>query len=102
MTLHSYKLCSAAGCQETIPLHMLMCAAHWRMVPSSIQSEIYRTLKAWKNDGPIRPYVRATLRAELAVAEKTQRSAAVIAAIRAALDKYSVAGGDRCDRMNRP
>lgn len=39
--------CAAAGCARQIPLHLLMCAPHWRMVPKPIQAEVYRTWRRY-------------------------------------------------------
>lgn len=37
--------CAATGCQKQIPLNLLMCMTHWRMVPAAIAREV---LKAWR------------------------------------------------------
>ena len=40
--LHS---CAAEACTKRIPSKLLMCLAHWRMVPAPLQREIYRTCR---------------------------------------------------------
>lgn len=42
MTIHH---CHALWCKAPCPPRMLMCAAHWRMVPKSLQDEVYRTVR---------------------------------------------------------
>lgn len=37
--------CSATGCQRAIPLNLLMCSDHWRMVPVACQREVWRTYR---------------------------------------------------------
>lgn len=38
--------CRVPGCRETIPLDMLMCRAHWRLVPKDRQRAVWRTWRA--------------------------------------------------------
>lgn len=33
--------CLATGCKKTLEVRFLMCAAHWRLVPSDVQREVY-------------------------------------------------------------
>lgn len=33
--------CAAPGCTKMISRSLLMCAPHWRMVPSAIQRKVY-------------------------------------------------------------
>lgn len=35
--------CHATGCEKEVPPRMLMCAAHWRMVPKTIQRRVWNT-----------------------------------------------------------
>lgn len=63
------KRCTALGCSCIIPSRMLMCARHWKMVPSLIQDQVYSSLRLWKNGLSVRPYVLACDRARLEVAE---------------------------------
>lgn len=44
MTVHTHN-CAATGCQKQIPLNLLMCMEHWRMVPAPIQRDV---LAAWR------------------------------------------------------
>lgn len=36
-------VCHATGCDVKVPPKMLMCLRHWRMVPRSIQREVWAT-----------------------------------------------------------
>ena len=47
MTTHTHG-CSATGCPKQIPLNLLMCMAHWRMVPAPLAREV---LDAWRGLG---------------------------------------------------
>jgi hypothetical protein len=42
MTTHTHN-CAATGCQKQVPLNLLMCMAHWRMVPAPTQREVLAT-----------------------------------------------------------
>lgn len=33
--------CAAKGCFQLVPRHMLMCSAHWALVPTAAQREVY-------------------------------------------------------------
>lgn len=35
--------CHAKGCERTVPPRLLMCARHWRMVPSELQARVWAT-----------------------------------------------------------
>lgn len=35
--------CKATSCQKQIPLDLLMCMTHWRMVPAPLAREVKRT-----------------------------------------------------------
>lgn len=37
--------CAAVGCQHDIPLHLLMCIDHWRMVPVALRREVTQTFR---------------------------------------------------------
>jgi hypothetical protein len=54
---------------------MLMCRDHWFRVPSWTREEVARTWAAWEQGGAgtLRLYVLATLRAQLAIAEKEEK-----------------------------
>jgi hypothetical protein len=62
------KKCFADGCNRRISRKLLMCPAHWAMVPRGIQEPIYATLREWQAGGSPRPYIQAITRARLAVA----------------------------------
>jgi hypothetical protein len=34
--------CHAQGCEKEIPPRLLMCLKHWRMVPLTLQAEVWR------------------------------------------------------------
>lgn len=36
--------CAATGCARLVPVHLLMCVDHWRMVPAVQQRSVFRTL----------------------------------------------------------
>ena len=40
--------CAISGCEEMISRRLLMCPAHWRMVPQPQQRAVYNT---WRNGG---------------------------------------------------
>lgn len=48
----SLHRCEANGCERLVPSHLLMCAAHWRLVPNDIQRDVYRTHRAIGGDIP--------------------------------------------------
>ena len=37
--------CHARGCKVVVPPERLMCLAHWRMVPRSIQQAVWRSYR---------------------------------------------------------
>lgn len=38
--------CAAIGCDARVPRGMLMCLAHWHMVPKALQRAVWRTWRA--------------------------------------------------------
>lgn len=38
------------GCGRIVKTGHLMCVLCWRMVPSALQREVYRTWRAWQHD----------------------------------------------------
>jgi hypothetical protein len=73
--------CAAEGCQLQVPLRLLMCVDHWRMVPVAVRREI---LGAWKRRrsadvseqiDAVADYRGAVARAVAAVKEKQERKA---------------------------
>lgn len=46
MTAPHTHNCAAVGCQKQIPLNLLMCMTHWRMVPAAVGRAV---VKAWRN-----------------------------------------------------
>jgi len=73
------KKCFAEDCELIIPVSMLMCSAHWALVPQELKQEVLRTLRGWqgKKETP-RPYIDAIKRARVAVKEIEARAAASI------------------------
>ncbi|MDP2369367.1 hypothetical protein [Rhodoferax sp.] len=45
MTAAHTHNCAAVGCQKQVPLNLLMCMEHWRMVPAPLAREVN---KAWR------------------------------------------------------
>lgn len=41
-TTHTHN-CAATCCQKQVPLNLLMCMGHWRMVPAPLAREVNRT-----------------------------------------------------------
>lgn len=82
----SFKKCFAVGCDRNIPRRLLMCPEHWHRVPCALQRDVYHTLSEWNAGGRLRPYVLATLRAQLVIAEDEDLQPAA-AAIRAEIDQ---------------
>lgn len=71
MTTH---LCFALQCETQIPLDMLMCKSHWRLVPNGVQNAVYSTWRDVSAAKPgmvdaeaLRQYEEARLRARLCV-----------------------------------
>lgn len=40
--------CAAIGCGKTISGDMLMCAAHWRMVPAGVQARVWASWRSFQ------------------------------------------------------
>jgi hypothetical protein len=74
------KQCYAIGCGAQISRQMLMCREHWGLVSRSTQNEVYRTYqRLTRTDEEVeevggrdslRPYVVATMRAQLEAARE--------------------------------
>ena len=89
----SFKKCFAVGCDETIPLHRLMCRDHWDRLPMRLRSLVLETQRAWDRGGPLQPYDIATLDAQLHIAQIEGRPE--VASIRADLDRIAGAAKAR-------
>ena len=50
MTTHTHE-CSATGCPKQIPLNLLMCMAHWRMVPAPLARAVLDSWRARQRRG---------------------------------------------------
>ncbi|UUZ68046.1 hypothetical protein LP416_27665 [Polaromonas sp. P2-4] len=87
MTTHTHT-CSATGCQKQIPLNLLMCMTHWRMVPAPLQREVLATWRTRQRRGDpdsIAAHQAATAKAIEAVHGKQVRKIATKAAADGAL-----------------
>ncbi|OGB09888.1 MAG: hypothetical protein A3E79_08930 [Burkholderiales bacterium RIFCSPHIGHO2_12_FULL_61_11] len=49
MTTHTHN-CSATACQKQIPLNLLMCMTHWRMVPAPLAREVLDACRSMSRD----------------------------------------------------
>jgi len=73
-TIH---LCHALGCRTQVPRRMLMCRAHWRMVPGEIQEMVCEAFTPGQEEGSVRPsreWVEAARAAVGAVARMEERA----------------------------
>lgn len=64
--------CHAIGCDREVPPRLLMCARHWRMVPTPLQAKVwvhYVPGQEVRKD-PTRAYLEAASAAIKAVAER--------------------------------
>jgi hypothetical protein len=70
-------LCHAEGCTLAVPPRLLMCRRHWRMVPSSLQNDVWRQYRPGQETDkrPSLAYQRAAEAAIAAVAALEQRVA---------------------------
>lgn len=55
--------CPVTGCDKQMPQHLLMCPAHWRLVPEGLQRAVNRN---WRN-GNTKAYLAARAQAITAV-----------------------------------
>lgn len=64
--------CHARDCTKNVPPRMLMCAPHWRKVPSDLQDAVWATYVPGQEitKTPTREYLIAAKNAINAVAEK--------------------------------
>jgi hypothetical protein len=71
--------CHARGCTKRVPPKMLMCLAHWKMVPLALQREVWRTYKPGQEitKDPTGEYLDAADAAIDAVAQKERTLAQV-------------------------
>ncbi len=59
--------CYAIGCRKRIAEHLLMCRAHWFLVPYDVQTEVYRAHKVMLAGGDAGPWGEACLVARKSV-----------------------------------
>lgn len=50
MTAPHTHNCAATACQKQIPLNLLMCMTHWRMVPAPLARAVMDTWRAMNRD----------------------------------------------------
>lgn len=70
-------LCHAVACERPCPPALLMCAAHWRLVPVELQREVWRTYRPGqeRDKSPSRAYLLALKQAVNEVARLEGRRA---------------------------
>ena len=63
--------CRVAACPRQVPVHLLMCISHWRMVPAAVQREVWTAYRG-RDAGPaaFQAYEAAVARAVAAVVDK--------------------------------
>jgi hypothetical protein len=107
--------CHAFDCKRPIPRRLLMCPAHWALVPSNLQAEIYRLYQPGQEQGKVRPspaWIRAARIAQFTVkaAESGRLFDALMLAlwraetpeeIRAALERAEVGAGLTLEEYDR-
>ncbi len=93
--------CHARGCVRVVPPRMLMCTAHWKMVPRELQREVWRQYRDGqeRRKDPTGAYLDAANAAIDAVAKLEAERAAKAAAPKHQLDMFgggttTVAGDD--------
>ncbi len=69
--------CHAAGCDIEVPPRMLMCLAHWRLLPKRLQREVWRHYREGQEitKDPSEAYMEAQRAAVAAVAKIEGRGA---------------------------
>lgn len=67
--------CHATACNTPVPPRMLMCAAHWSMVPKDLQNSVLANYRHGQCDDkrPSREWSRAAFAAICAVADREGR-----------------------------
>jgi hypothetical protein len=62
--------CHAQGCEKEVPPRLLMCLRHWRLVPLTLQAEVWRWYRPGQevDKGPSDRYLVAMKNAINAVA----------------------------------
>lgn len=73
--------CHAKGCKRQIPPAYFMCGAHWRLVPRSLQSQVWQHYKPGQEKGEAgvsEEYCRVTGEAIEAVAKAEEARAKTV------------------------
>lgn len=45
-------MCSVSSCDHDTPIHLLMCAGHWFMVPAALKTEVNDAYRAYRRTVP--------------------------------------------------
>lgn len=63
------RRCAVPDCGAALDAGLLMCLAHWRMVPRPLQNEVYRTFRERQRTSvrPYEPHLQACRKAVEAV-----------------------------------
>jgi hypothetical protein len=72
----SRHTCHAEGCPVKVPPKLFVCAKHWRMVPVSLQRELWRVYQPGQEAGkaPVTTaYLVVQTRCRIAIAEREGR-----------------------------
>jgi Tfp pilus assembly protein PilO len=107
--------CHAFDCKKPVARRLLMCRAHWAMVPSNIQAEVLRFYQPGQEQGKVRPsqeWLRAARLAQFTVkAAETGRAfdalmrdlwrAETLEEIRAVLERAEVGDGLTLEEYDR-
>jgi hypothetical protein len=67
--------CPVDGCEAMVPRSMLMCARHWRLVPTDLQKSVWRGyLEARGSEGHLAACLAATNAVNSALENKEVKS----------------------------
>lgn len=69
-------LCHAEGCRTKVPPKLFACLKHWRMVPVTLQRELWRVYKPGQERGEAEvtaAYLVVQTRCRIAIAEREGR-----------------------------
>ena len=66
--------CIAEGCVKTVHKRYLMCPAHWKLVPSQVQHQVYTTYRAGQEyDLDVSPQYTAAMQQAIAAVREKER-----------------------------
>lgn len=66
------RTCAAVGCQAAVHAPLLMCLPHWKLVPSAMRADIWRSYRLVHN-----PHASASARCEAVVRHRQHVEAAI-------------------------